>query len=175
MLESTNRDTCTSKMSDDEPEIRSFKDAKNQEGDRMKILKRYIKKKKPSGQSRKLNKNAEEDEAEPTTGPGKARVEPGLYQRVSESLPQEALRDFVKTIKATKIAAESSFEGKKIILEKPKTVAKKLVGDVEVVYVKEKKFIPPAISKEADAFQSSQLFRNAHRRAPLQTILRNKK
>lgn len=93
----------------------------------MQILKRYFKKKNPSGRTKKEDKITKEDDEVPT-GPSKTKVEPDLFNRVNESLSNGVLRDFVHNRKASKISSESSFQGKKIVFEQPIFQAKKLVA-----------------------------------------------
>lgn len=159
-------------MSDEEPEMRSFKDARSEVQDRVKILKRYIKKKKPTTKEAKITKLAEPPVKTSTSNEvSKVKVEPNLLHKVNESLPNETLKDFVRSHKLTKIGS-SNFQGKKIILQKDPTIAKKTVGSFHITYMNDKKFIPPSVSQDANNFERRTLFRNANRRVPLKAILK---
>eukprot|EP00331_Platyophrya_macrostoma_P025918 CAMPEP_0176446848 /NCGR_PEP_ID=MMETSP0127-20121128/24599_1 /TAXON_ID=938130 /ORGANISM="Platyophrya macrostoma, Strain WH" /LENGTH=163 /DNA_ID=CAMNT_0017833019 /DNA_START=56 /DNA_END=547 /DNA_ORIENTATION=+ len=160
-------------MSDEEPEMRSFKDARADAQDRMKILRRYIKKKKPTTKESKISKDIEPVVNESNTSAAKIKVEPTLLHKVNEALPSDALKEYVKNRKLTKIGFNAEgFQGTKIVLKKDPVLAKKTIGNMQITYVNNSKFIPPTMSQEANSFERSALFRNANRRAPLAIILK---
>jgi len=162
-------------MSDDEPEFRTFAAAKEDFKERSSIINPVIakRKKKKVTRSRKV---AEQEPSKKTNTVIKT-INPSLLDIINEELPtskvKEAAKDLVKNeIQLEKLREKG--ETKRIIIEKEQKIQKKVVSNIEVVFVKDT-FAPkgdPEAALKAVDFRNRMFGRNNIHRVPLAKILK---
>ena len=160
-------------MSDDEPEMRTFASARQQEKERSVLNPTIAKKnKKRAPRPRKTG----EEKAAPKDVVIKT-INPSLLDIINEEVPTAKIQEAAKEIEKNEHQLEklrNKGESKKIVIEKIAPVQKKLINNIEVVFVK-KDFKPKgnaeAAAKATD-FRNKMFARNDFHRVPLAKILK---
>jgi len=160
-------------MSDDEPEVVSFATARQQAKDRSVLNPTIAKKtKKKAPRVRK----AAEEKATPRDVVIK-NINPSLLDIINEEVPTEKIKEAAIEIEKNEHQLEklrNKGESKKIILEKQAPVQKKMINNIEVVFVKQdyKPKGNPEAAAAANDFRNKMFGRNDNRRLPLAKILK---
>jgi hypothetical protein len=160
-------------MSDisDEPVFRTLSDAKKQDKG-SKVLNRPISK-KPKTKARPV-KRAEPEPAQEQTIKD---IDPNLLDIINEDLPLAKIKQAAEEIVKNENQLEKSRskgETKKIVLEKPAPVQKKVVNNFEIVFMKNdyKPKGNPESAEKCKDFTNKLFNRREVRRLPLAQILK---
>ena len=126
-------------MSDDEPVFRTLSDAKKQAKQSPQVLNRPIAK-KPKTKARPAKRAEPEPALEKEVKEQTIKdIDPNLLEIINEDLPLAKIKQAAEEIVKNENQLEKSRskgETKKIMLEKPAPVQKKVVNNFEVVFVK---------------------------------------
>ena len=161
--------------SDEEPEFRTFNDARNEAKERSKLIGHPISKPKKKKASRP-RKNIEKEPMKELPPPI-STINPNLLDIINEEVPVAKVKEAVQEISKNENQLEklrTRGEGKVIKIEKEPKIQRKHVSNFEVVLVKNSykpKGNPESAAKVED-FKNRIFYRSNVRRLPLTQILK---